>query len=116
MFPTASSVLGDILAIVKSMGSSEILPLMKCEHNVNALQVDINDTKNKYYIAITASNTPGVIGCIGEICGRHNISLASVLQKGIDVENTADIVVITESCTEKNIKTAINELEKIQIS
>ena len=112
MFPTASSVLGDILAIVKSMGSSEILPLMKCEHNVNALQVDINDTKNKYYIAITASNTPGVIGCIGEICGRHNISLASVLQKGIDVENTADIVVITESCTEKNIKTAINELEK----
>lgn len=112
MFPTASSVLGDILAIVKSMGSAKILPLMKCEHNVNAVQIDINDTKNKYYIAITASNTPGVIGSIGEICGKHNISLASVLQKGIDVENTADIVVITESCTEKNIKTAINELEK----
>lgn len=112
MFPTASSVLGDILAISKSIGSNEMLPLMKCAHNVNALQVDINDTQNKYYIAITASNTPGVIGSIGEICGRHNISLASVLQKGIDVENTADIVVITESCTEKNIKTAINELEK----
>ncbi len=79
-------------------------------------KVDINDTKNKYYIAITASNTPGVIGCIGEICGRHNISLASVLQKGIDVENTADIVVITESCTEKILKQQLTSLKKIQIS
>ncbi len=112
MFPTASSVLGDILAIAKSIGSSEMLPLMKCAHSVNALQIDINDTINKYYIAITASNTPGVIGNIGEICGRHNISLASVLQKGIDEQNTADIVVITESCKEENIKSAISELEK----
>ena len=112
MFPTASSVLGDILAISKSIGSNEMLPLMKCAHSVNAVQIDINDTINKYYIAITASNTPGVIGSIGEICGRHNISLASVLQKGIDVENTADIVVITESCKEQNIKSAISELEK----
>ena len=112
MFPTASSVLGDILAISKSIGSNEMLPLMKCAHSVNAVQIDINDTINKYYIAITASNTPGVIGSIGEICGRHNISLASVLQKGIDVENTADIVVITESCKERNIKSAISELEK----
>ena len=112
MFPTASSVLGDILAISKSIGSNEMLPLMKCAHSVNAVQIDINDTINKYYIAITASNTPGVIGSIGEICGKHNISLASVLQKGIDVENTADIVVITESCKERNIKSAISELEK----
>ena len=112
MFPTASSVLGDILAIVKSIGSNDILPLMKCNHTINAQQVDINETINKYYIAVTASNTPGVIGCIGEICGRHNISLASVLQKGIDEKNTADIVVITEACKENNIKSAIKELKE----
>ena len=112
MFPTASSVLGDILAIAKSIGSNDILPLMKCNHTINAQQVDINETINKYYIAVTASNTPGVIGCIGEICGRHNISLASVLQKGIDEKNTADIVVITEACKESNIKSAIKELKE----
>ena len=112
MFPTASSVLGDILAIAKSIGSNDILPLMKCSHTINAQQVDINETINKYYIAVTASNTPGVIGCIGEICGRHNISLASVLQKGIDEKNTADIVVITEACKESNIKSAIKELKE----
>ena len=111
MFPTASSVLGDILAITRSMGSKELLPLMKCHHSVSAQQIDIKDTVNKYYISVTAANTPGVIGSNGEICGRHNISLASVLQKGIDKENTAEIVVITEGCKEQDINNAVEELK-----
>ncbi|MBS4760392.1 MAG: homoserine dehydrogenase [Clostridium sp.] len=110
-FPTASSVVGDILAIVKSLGSGNILPLMKCNHEVNAEQININDTENKYYLSITAVNTPGVIGCIGEICGRHHINLSSVLQKGIEKENTAQIVIITEKSKEKNINEAITELK-----
>lgn len=108
-FPTASSVLGDILAIASSLGSSNMLPFMKCTHEVNAQQIDIKDTVNKYYISVTAANTPGVIGTIGEICGRYNISLASVLQKGIDKENTAEIVVITEESKESDINSAISE-------
>lgn len=110
-FPTASSVLGDILAISRSLGSAQMLPFMKCNHTINAEQIDINETINGYYMSITASNTPGVIGAIGEICGRHSISLASVLQKGIDEENTAEIVVITEKCIEKNINSAVEELK-----
>lgn len=110
-FPTASSVLGDILAITGSLGAPELLPLMKCHHEINAQQVDIKDTMNKYYISITAANTPGVIGAIGEICGRRNISLASVLQKGIDKENTAEIVIITEESKESDINCAIEDLK-----
>lgn len=109
-FPTASSVVGDILAISKSLGNTDLLPMMKCSHSVNAEQLDIKDTYNKYYISVTASNTPGVIGAIGEICSRYNISLASVLQKGIDEKNTAEIVVITEESQEKDIDSAIAEL------
>lgn len=110
-FPTASSVVGDILAIERSLGSNKLLPLMECQHEINANQVDIKDTINKYYISITAANTPGVIGCVGEICGRHNISLASVLQKGIDKENTAEIVIITETSKENDINSAVDELK-----
>lgn len=109
-FPTASSVVGDILAIQRSFGTGKMLPMMECNHDVVADQVDIKDTINKYYLSITAQNCTGVIGAVGEICGRHNISLASVLQKGIDEKNTAEIVVITENCVEKNILSAIDEL------
>ena len=109
--PTASSVVGDILAIERSMHSSCPLPMMRCNHKVNAHQVDIRNTHNKYYISLTAKNIPGVIGSIGEICGQHHINLASVLQKGIDKENTAEIVVITENSLEKNVLEAVNVLK-----
>ncbi len=111
MFPTASSVLGDILAIVSGIGSDNLLPFMKCNHTKNAQQISIEQTTNRYYISITANNNPGVIGTIGKICGNHNINLASVLQKGIDKENTARIIIITEESIEENINKAIDELK-----
>ena len=111
MFPTASSVLGDILAIVSGIGSDNLLPFMKCNHTKNAQQISIEQTTNRYYISITANNNPGVIGTIGKICGNHNINLASVLQKGIDKENTARIIIITEESIEENINNAIDELK-----
>ena len=85
--------------------------MMRCNHAVNADQLDISETVNKYYISITAENTPGVIGCIGEICGKSDINLSSVLQKGTDADNTAQIVVITEKSLEANIQNAITELK-----
>ena len=111
MFPTAISVLGDILAIVSGIGSDNLLPFMKCNHTKNAQQISIEQTTNRYYISITANNNPGVIGTIGKICGNHNINLASVLQKGIDKENTARIIIITEESIEENINNAIDELK-----
>lgn len=108
--PTASSVLGDILAIVENIDCPKPLPMMRCNHTVNAVQIPIDETTNKYYISITAANIPGVIGCIGEICGRSGINLSSILQKGVDHKNTAEIVVITEKSIEANVQKAIKEL------
>jgi homoserine dehydrogenase len=110
-FPTASSVVGDILMLQRSLGCDDVLPLMRCNHTQYAKQLDITETKNKYYISITAKNTTGVIGCIGDICGKNNISLASVLQKGIDEQNTACIVVITEICKESDVNNVVQILE-----
>ncbi len=109
--PTASSVVGDIIAIQRNIDEKDPLPMMKCNHKIKASQLDILHTENKYYISITASNIPGVIGTIGEICGRHHINLASVLQKGVCKENSAQIVVITETCKESDIQNAITELK-----
>ena len=110
-FPTASSVIGDILAIAKEWKTTEyLLPMMRCHHNKNAEPVKIEDTYNKYYLSITAPNAIGVIAKIGTICANKNISLSSILQKGVLDNNTAEITVITEKCLEKNIKEVIEEL------
>ena len=116
-FPTASSVVGDILAIQAEFGTTEyMLPMMRCHHEQNAIPVNIDDTFNKYYISITAPNAIGVIAKIGTICANKKISLASILQRGVYDNNTADIVVITEKCQERLIKEVVNELDNCTVN
>ena len=108
-FPTASSVVGDILAIASEIGKTDyLLPMMRCNHHENAVMTPIEDTKNKYYISITAHNRLGVIGRIGKACEDHNISLASIVQKEVAGDNAAKITVITEICKEKDMQNVIN--------
>ena len=111
-FPTASSVVGDILALAAELGKSEyILPMMRCRHSEAAKMIDIADTTNKYYISINAKNNKGVIGKIGTICADNNISLASIVQRCVSEDNTADITVITELVKEKDMQNAIKQIE-----
>ena len=77
--------------------------------------VDISETYNKYYISITAPNNIGVIGKIGNVCAEKNISLSTILQKGLSKDNTADITIITEVCKEADIQSAISELSECTI-
>lgn len=115
-FPTASSVVGDILAIAREYGTTDyLLPMMRCHHHSTAKPVNINDTYNKYYLSITAPNAIGVIAKIGTICANKQISLASILQKGVNENNTAVITVITEKCLERSIKEVISELTGCEV-
>ena len=107
----------DILAIQAEFGTTNyMLPMMRCHHETNANPVHIDNTFNKYYISITAPNAIGVIAKIGTICANKNISLASIMQKEVTKDNTADIVVITEKCQEKLIKEVVNELDNCTVN
>ncbi len=108
-FPTASSVVGDILAIVSEIGNTDyLLPMMRCRHEENAKSIEISDTENKYYLSMTARNSIGVIGRIGKACEDNNISLASIVQKEVEKDNSARITVITEICKEKDMQNVVN--------
>ena len=107
-FPTASSVVGDILAIVKELGTTDyLLPMMRCDHHEKADVIPVSETENKYYLSLDAKNNKGVIGNIGNICAEYNISLESIVQKNVSKNNTADITVITELCKEKDMQGAV---------
>lgn len=125
-FPTASSVVGDILAICSELGNSDyILPMMRYRYDDEAKPVDISETYNKYYISINAKNNMGVIGKIGTACAQNGISLASIVQKCVSDDNTADITVITELALEsamqkvieiiKNDGNIVNSLIRVQV-
>ncbi len=116
-FPTASSVVGDILAVASEFDKTDyILPMMRCHHSQEAIPVNIKDTVNKYYLSFTAPNTPGIIGKLGTLCAEHNISLQSIVQKGVKDDNTANIVVITELCREEDIRNVITEFKECKLN
>ena len=112
--PTASSVVGDLLVLTSELeASTSPLPQTICNHTEIAEQVDIGDTYNEYYISINAGNNPGVIGTIGTICGQNNINISTIMQKGINEDNTAEIIVITENSKESDVQNALKELLKL---
>ena len=109
--PTASSVVGDLLVLAAELeASNSPIPQAICNHNEIADQINIGDTYNEYYIAINASNNPGAIGVIGTICGKNNINISTIMQKGTKDDNTAEIVVITERSKEADVQNALKEL------
>ena len=112
-FPTASSVVGDILSIKAELGTnSKVLPMTMCNHNEYANLININDTKNCYYLRISANNEPGVIGKIGSACGEFKINLSCIIQKGVIDNHNETIIVITERSYEKDINSKIDKISK----
>ena len=57
-----------------------------------------------------------MIAKIGTICASKNISLSSILQKGVSSDNTADITVITEKAQERLIREVVNELKDCTVN
>lgn len=111
-FPTASSVVGDVLAIATELKTTDYpLPMMRCHHEESANMIDILDTSNKYYLSINTKNNVGVIAALGKIFAQNQISVLSILQKGLRVDNTANIIIITETCLEKDMQNAIKMLK-----
>ena len=111
-FPTASSVVGDILSVKAEFEENkDILPMMKCNHSEFANQINIEHTANCYYLSILASNAPGVIGKIGNSCAKYGINISYIIQKGTRADGYARIIVITEECFEKDMNSMIEELE-----
>lgn len=112
-FPTASSVVGDIVSLATEMAvTNNPLPMMRCTHQDYAELVDITETYNKYFIHIISKNKPGVVGKLGDICGSKEINILSLLQKGTLENGTARIIILTEEAKEGSINEAIKIMKK----
>ena len=112
--PTASSVCADVLSIVSEIHTTNnLLPQMRCNNTENAEIIDIEETINSYFIRIDADDTPGVIGTIGNVCSKYDINLKYIVQKDVTKEGFATIVILTGQSKEKDVKSALKELENL---
>ena len=110
--PTGSAVVSDIIWILRNNVEVENMqPVVK--NNLWEMNIkDLKDIESRYYLRITVSDKPGVLGQITTIFGANKVSLKSVIQKGLKQEENIDVtlVLITHSTTEGLIMDSIERL------
>ena len=116
--PTAASIVSDILALHASLSKTitSIDPLLSFNYWRDCHIVDFNQISKKNYLRIICLDTPGVIGKIGDLFGKNDVSIESIVQLDVS-ENKAEIVVITNEVLNgkfEKTKEQINSLSEVE--
>jgi homoserine dehydrogenase len=107
---TASAVISDIIEIAR--GNKNPMLGYKIPLEIEKLSLKpIEEIESKYYLRIAVNDKLGVLEKIAHILAKNNISIESFLQKPRD--GYVKLLFATHKCKEKEIKKAINEIEKL---
>ena len=110
--PTASAVVGDVINLASALHLPDFAPYFQpaidCEHS---RACPIEDSESAFYLRFEASDTPGVIGNLGRAFETHNVSLHSLLQRGVTRDGAATIVLLTHPTREAGFAGALREIE-----
>lgn len=111
--PTASSVMGDIIEIVRNIRQQTNGRIgCTCYEDKQSLSIDC--LAAQFYIRMTVTDRPGVLAGIAGVFGNHNVSLATVLQK-TSQENMAELILITHDVKERDLRDALIVLKEMSI-
>ena len=112
--PTTSAVLGDLIEVVRKMGSQAPTPAPDGmgPQNGTALAVrPIGDLQARYYIRLEVADHPGVLAQIAQVLGDGQISIAAVLQRDTHPETeSAEIVITTHPANEASVQNALQAM------
>ena len=112
MLPTASAVVADIVRAGQVRGVvKSAQPLFKSENLTPILPIE--DLSSEYYLRFYVVDKPGVFAQIASCLAEHNIGIAAVHQNET-LENKIPIIVLTHLTTEKNIRMALEKIEKLE--
>jgi homoserine dehydrogenase len=119
MMPTASAVVSDIRDLARNLtqGIKRRVPALGCDQALNSPRQikPLDQVVTNYYIRFAALDRPGVLSQISGILGKHNISIAAVIQKGREVRGAVPIVMITHEAKEANTRQALLEIDQLPI-
>ncbi|MBN1793726.1 MAG: homoserine dehydrogenase [Candidatus Omnitrophica bacterium] len=115
--PTASAVVSDVVDLAKEIaGGLTEVPKVGLGKKASLRELkNISDIETKYYIRFQAIDQPGVLAQIAKILGAHAISISSVLQQERNKAKSVPVIMITHEATEKNIKRALKQIEKLNV-
>ena len=108
----------DILNLHASVKNNNLIdPLLSFDFWRSCHIIESSQINKKNYLRIICLDSPGVIGKIGDIFGKNNVSIESIVQLDASEDN-AEIVVITHEVNNGDFeksKDEINSLNEVKI-
>ncbi len=115
--PTASAVVADILNIagieLVKKGDNSLDPLLSAFSWRDCTLADPRDIPQKNYVRLITKDTPGVIGSIGNIFGKNNVSIQSIVQFDSS-DSKAEIIVITHTVKRGQITDSLDQINNLK--
>ncbi|WP_433827093.1 homoserine dehydrogenase [Actinoplanes sp. CA-015351] len=109
--PTASAVLGDIVAAARNKLTGTRAP---SESNYAKLAVrPIGESLTRYHISLDVAERPGVLASVAGVFAQHEVSIATVRQSGR--EDDAKLVIVTHSAPDAALAATVEALSRLDI-
>ncbi len=107
--PAASAVVGDLVEVARNI-QTDCAPVVGCTCTEHHAVRDISDLQTRYYIRLLVADKPGVLAATAKVFGDHGVSLASVIQRPAQEGVTAELVYVTHTALEADVRTALDEI------
>jgi homoserine dehydrogenase len=119
MMPTASAVVSDIVDISRQMlkNVSGLIPSRSLsEDKMDDIDlIPFEEIHTNYYFRFMAADRAGVLSKISGILGDHNISIASVIQKGRKQDGAVPVVMTTHKARERDAREALEKIATLDV-
>ncbi|MDX8053561.1 homoserine dehydrogenase [Lentzea sp. BCCO 10_0798] len=104
--PTASAVVGDLVAVARNMVASGHGPRESAYAALTAQPM--GNTPTRYHISLDVADKPGVLSQVAAVFAEHDVSIAAVRQEG-RVED-ASLVIVTHAATDAALRSTVDKI------
>ncbi len=118
--PTGSAVVSDLVELGRNLmikAQGRRVPLLSYQPQLME-EVPLKkmaDVVLPFYMRFSALDRPGVLSKISGILGEHGISIASVIQKGRQINGAVPVVMMTHEAREESVRKALKEIDRLRV-
>lgn len=107
--PAASAVMGDVLEVARHLQMG-IKPIVGCTCTDNLPILSVEGLHTKYYIRFVVADRSGVLASAADIFAKYDVSVKTVTQRGNAARDDVDLVFVTHTAEERNVRKAIDDI------
>ena len=109
--PTASAVLGDLIAIARNKTSGGEGHGESDYADISIAPID--NVRSRYLIRLDVADKPGVLATVAQLFASNSVSIETVRQSGRG--DSAELIVATHSAPESSLKKTVESLAKSDV-